>query len=85
MPRTVIANQHLFCRSGAAALMSLTATAAAWVMKPMKLKRSSPREASATPQEIISTITARRLLGSWIRNVQEMSNIATGTNACDRF
>ena len=59
-----------------------TATAAAWVMKPTRLKRSSPREASETPAEIMNTITARRLLGSLIRNDHEMSRIATGLNAC---
>lgn len=60
----------------------LTATAAAWVMKPTRLKWSSPWEARATPVEIMKTMTASFLLGSWIRNVQEINRIATGVKAC---
>jgi len=60
---------------------SLTATAAAWVMKPMRLKWSSPWEARATPVDIMRTMTASFLLGSWMRNVQEISRIATGVKA----
>jgi hypothetical protein len=44
--------------------IGLTQTAAAWVMNPNRLKRSSPREARATPVEIMSTMTANFLFGS---------------------
>lgn len=58
-----------------------TATAAAWVRNPIKLKRSSPCEARATPDEIMKTMTASFLLGSWRRNVHWMRRIATGVKA----
>lgn len=45
------------------------------------LKRNSPCDASATPHEIITTIIANFLLGSAMRNVHEMSRMATGVNA----
>jgi hypothetical protein len=63
------------------ALELLTATAAAWVMKPMRLKCNSPWEARATPVEIMRMIAASFLLGSWIRNDQEIRRIATGVKA----
>jgi len=59
----------------------LTATAAAWVRKPKRLKFSSPWDVSATPVEIISTMIANFLFGSWMRNDQEISRMATGVNA----
>lgn len=45
------------------------------------MKRNSPREASATPEEIIKTMTASFRFGSWMRKVQEIIRIATGVNA----
>jgi hypothetical protein len=48
----------------------------------MRLKRNSPREASATPEDIIKTMTANFRLGSWMRKVQDIMRIATGVNAC---
>jgi hypothetical protein len=68
-----------------AAVISRTATAAAWVMKPTRLNLSSPFEASATPAEIMNTIMASFLLGSCNLNVQEIKRIATGVNACMRY
>lgn len=53
-------------------------------MKPIRLNLSSPWEARATPIDIIKTIMASLLFGSWIRNVQDMRRIATGVNAYDR-
>ena len=44
--------------------IGLTQTAAAWIRNPNKLKRSSPREERATPNEIMSTMTANFLFGS---------------------
>ena len=83
MPRTVwyvVSTREAF----SAAETIRTATAAACVRNPMRLKRSSPREASATPDEIMNTMTARRLLGSWMRKVHEMSRMATGVNAYEQ-
>ncbi len=59
----------------------LTATAAACVKNPTRLNRSSPLDARATPDEIMNTITASFLLGSWIRKVHEIRRMATGVNA----
>ena len=44
--------------------IGLTQTAAAWIRKPNMLKRSSPRDERATPNEIMSTMTANFLFGS---------------------
>lgn len=52
------------------------------MMKPRVSKRSSPYEAMATPSEIMQTMAKSFLFGSWMRAVQEMRRIATGTNAC---
>jgi hypothetical protein len=49
--------------------------------KPIRLKRNSPCDARATPDEIMKTMTASLRLGSWIRVVHEMRRIATGVNA----
>lgn len=59
----------------------LTRTAPAWTMNPPRWKRSSPREARATPVEIRITMVPSFLLGSWIRNIQEIRRIDTGVNA----
>lgn len=59
----------------------LTATAAACVKNPTRLNLNSPLLANATPQEIMNTMTANRLLGSCIRNVHEIKRMATGVNA----
>jgi len=52
------------------------------VRKPIRLKRNSPWEARATPEEIIKTMRASLRFGSWMRKVQEIRRIATGVNAC---
>jgi hypothetical protein len=58
-----------------------TATAAACVTKPIRLNLISPRDARATPIDIIKTITVNFLLGSWILKAHEIRRIATGVNA----
>jgi hypothetical protein len=57
------------------------ATAAAWVMKPKRLKWSSPWEVRATPEEMRRTMTSSLRFGSAMRVAQEMSRIATGVKA----
>jgi len=49
--------------------------------KPIRLKRNSPCDARATPDEIMKTMMANLRLGSWIRVVHEIRRIATGVNA----
>ena len=58
------------------------ATAAAWVRKPKRSKRSSPWEAIATPVEIMTTMKVSLRFGSAMRNTQEMRRMATGLKAC---
>ena len=67
--------------AGTAEMKVLTTTARACTMKPKRLNLLSPPLASATPAEIMSTIKARRLLGSDMRNAHEMRRMATGLNA----
>jgi hypothetical protein len=62
-------------------LKQRTPTAAAWMRKPIRLKRNSPCDARATPDDIIKTMMASLRLGSWIRVVHEIRRIATGVNA----
>jgi hypothetical protein len=47
----------------------------------MRLKRNSPCDARATPDEIMKTMMANLRLGSWIRKVHEIRRMATGVNA----